>query len=154
VVENERSYTTTTLYVFKAWYLRTRITAFTVLKTACLNFLQELPLKAWFPMDMQQTWNYLLIFGFQLIIVIVGPMVNIGTDTFITGLIIHACGEFRVLKKSLRLLKQRALQLQQEGNSSRSQHSAERDTMLSWPLIDFVNYGVFRGALNGSVGVR
>jgi hypothetical protein len=26
--------------------------------------------------------------------------------------------------------------------------------MLSWPLIDFVNYGVFRGALNGSVGVR
>jgi hypothetical protein len=94
-------------------------------KSESLNFLQELPLKAWFPVDMQQTRNYLLIFGFQLVIVIVGPMVNIGTDTFITGLIIHACGEFRVLKKSLRLLKQRALQLQQEDNSFRSQPPPE-----------------------------
>jgi hypothetical protein len=49
-------------------------------------------------------------------------MVNIGTDTFITGLIIHACGEFRVLKKSLKLLKQRVLQLQQQENISRSEH--------------------------------
>jgi hypothetical protein len=86
-------------------------------------------MKAWFPMDMQQTRNYLLIFGFQLIIIIVGPMVNIGSYTFITGLIFHACGEFRVLKKSLKLLKQRALQLQQQENSSRSQLSLERDLM-------------------------
>ena len=79
-------------------------------------------------MDMQQTRNYLLIFGFQAIIIIVGPMVNIGTDTFITGLIIHACGEFRVLKMSLQLLKQRALQLQQQENSCRS----ERDLMSAF----------------------
>jgi hypothetical protein len=97
-----------------------------------LNLLQELPLKAWFPMDMQQTRNYLLIFGFQVIIIIIGPMVNIGTDTFITGLIIHACGEFRVLKKSLNLLKQRARQLQQEENSCRSEHCPERDLTPSF----------------------
>jgi hypothetical protein len=87
--------------------------------------LQELPLKAWFPIDIQQPGNYLLIFGFQLIIVAVGPMINIGTDTFITGLIIHACGEFRILKKSLRSLKQRALQLQHEDTGFRSQKSLE-----------------------------
>ncbi|GFG31412.1 hypothetical protein Cfor_11927 [Coptotermes formosanus] len=105
--------------------LRTSYNCMCDAKSESLNFLQELPLKAWFPVDMQQTRNYLLIFGFQLVIVIVGPMVNIGTDTFITGLIIHACGEFRVLKKSLRLLKQRALQLQQEDNSFRSQPPPE-----------------------------
>jgi len=113
--------------------------------------LQELPLKAWFPIDIQQTRNYLLIFGFQLIIIIVGPMVNIGTDTFITGLIIHACGEFRVLKKSLKLLKQRALQLQQEENSSRSEHCPERDLMSHF--IYFVNYGVLKGIASSSVDV-
>jgi hypothetical protein len=78
-------------------------------------------MKAWFPIDLQQPQNYLLIFGFQLIILVVGPMINIGTDTFITGLIMHACGEFRILKKSLRALKQRALQLQHEGSGSRLQ---------------------------------
>jgi hypothetical protein len=72
-------------------------------------------------MDLQQPQNFLLIFGFQLFIVTIGPMINIGTDTFITGLIMHACGEFRVLKKSLRSLKQRALQLQRDDISSRLQ---------------------------------
>jgi hypothetical protein len=88
-----------------------------------MYLLQELPLKAWFPMDLQQPQNYLLIFVFQLFIVTVGPMINIGTDTFITGLIIHACGEFRVLKKSLRSLKQRAQQLQHEDTGCRLQSS-------------------------------
>ena len=115
-----------------------------------LNLLQELPLKAWFPMDMQQTRNYLLIFGFQVIIIIVGPLVNIGSDTFITGLIIHACGEFRVLKKSLKLLKQRALQLQQE-NSYRSEHCPERDLMSTF--IYFFNYGILSSIASSSVDV-
>jgi len=86
-----------------------------------------------------------------VIIVIVGPMVNIGTDTFITGLIIHACGEFRVLKKSLKLLKQRALQLQQEENSARSELCPERDLMS--PFIYFVDYGVLSGIASSSVDV-
>jgi hypothetical protein len=84
-------------------------------------------MKVWVPMDMQETRNYLLVFGFQLIILIVGVVANIGTDTFITGLLIHACGEFRVVKKSFRLLKQRALQLQQE-DSSISRYCLERDS--------------------------
>lgn len=92
-----------------------------------LNFLQELVMKVWVPMDMQETRNYLLVFGFQLIILIVGVAANIGTDTFITGLLIHACGEFRVVKKSLRLLKQRSLQLQQE-DSSISRYCLQRDS--------------------------
>jgi hypothetical protein len=94
-------------------------------------------MRAWYPMDMQQPGNYLLIFIFQLIIVTVGPMVNIGTDTFVMGLMIHACGEFRVLKKSLRSLKQRALQLQHEDISFRSQYPPKPfivvSDLLFWP---------------------
>jgi hypothetical protein len=102
-------------------------------------------------MDMQQKRNYWLVFGFQVIIIIVGPMVNIGTDTFITGLIIHACGEFRVLKTSLKLLKERALQLQQEENSCRSEHCPQRDLMSAF--IYLVNYGVLSGIASSSVDV-
>jgi hypothetical protein len=76
-------------------------------------------MKAWYPIDIQQPGNYLLLFVFQLIIVTVGPMVNIGTDTFLTSLMIHACGEFRVLKKSLRNVKQRAVQLQDQDTGFR-----------------------------------
>jgi hypothetical protein len=79
-------------------------------------------MKAWYPMDMQQTGSYMLAFIFQLIIMTVGPMVNIGSDTFLTGLLIHACGEFRVLKQSLGSLKQRAAQLRDEDSSFRSQY--------------------------------
>ena len=82
---------------------------------------------------------------------IFGPMINVGTDTFITGLMIHACGEFRVLKKSLKLLKQRALQLQQEENSSRSEYCPERYLMS--PFIYFANYGVLSGIASSSVDV-
>ncbi|PNF28684.1 hypothetical protein B7P43_G07888 [Cryptotermes secundus] len=91
---------------------------------------KELPLKAWYPVDTQQPGNYLLMFIFQLIVVTVGPMVNIGTDTFLMSLMIHACGEFRVLKKSLRSLKQRAVQLQDEDTSIRRTTSSH-DMSLS-----------------------
>jgi hypothetical protein len=79
-------------------------------------------MKAWYPMDMRQVGNYMLAFIFQLVIITVGPMINIGSDTFLMGLMIHACGEFRVLKQSLRSLKQRAAQLRDEGTSFRSQY--------------------------------
>jgi hypothetical protein len=83
-------------------------------------------MKAWYPMDIQQPGNYLLMFVFQLIVLTVGPMVNIGTDTFLMSLMAHACGEFRVLKQSLRSLKQRAVQLQDEDTSVRSLYAPQR----------------------------
>jgi hypothetical protein len=86
-------------------------------------------MKAWYPMDIQQPGNYLLMFIFQVIIATVGPMVNIGTDTFLMSLMIHACGEFHVLKKSLRSLKQRAVQLQDEDTSFRSLYPPQRFTV-------------------------
>ncbi|XP_023712529.1 odorant receptor Or2 [Cryptotermes secundus] len=96
------------------------------------NKTMELPLKAWYPVDTQQPGNYLLMFIFQLIVVTVGPMVNIGTDTFLMSLMIHACGEFRVLKKSLRSLKQRAVQLQDEDTSIRSLYPPQRFSVVKY----------------------
>jgi hypothetical protein len=91
-----------------------------------LTLLQELPLMAWYPFDVRQPGNYLLVFTFQLIILIAGPMVNIGTDTFLMSLMIHACGEFLVLKKSLRNLTQRVTQLQDEDIIFRSRYPPQR----------------------------
>ncbi|KAJ4432497.1 hypothetical protein ANN_21117 [Periplaneta americana] len=109
--------------------------------TGAANFTEhagsmDLPLKAWFPYDVQQPMNYLWTFGFQLIIVAVGPMINIGTDTFITGLIIHACGELRILKKSIRNLEQRALQLLLE---DRKPQVGQKMKLSKLPLLEDVN---------------
>jgi hypothetical protein len=64
--------------------------------------------KAWFPFDIQQSRYYVLAFVFQLLLGICGPMINIGIDTFVLGLIIHCCGQFKILKYSLRTIRERA----------------------------------------------
>ncbi|PSN47655.1 Odorant receptor 74 [Blattella germanica] len=74
----------------------------------------QLPLQAWLPFDIQKPGNYLIAFTFQVTTLLIGPIVNIGTDGFMAGLMIHACGEFRILKHSLKMLKRRARQLQTE----------------------------------------
>lgn len=67
--------------------------------------------KAWFPFDIQQSRYYVLAFVFQFLLATCGPMINIGIDTFVVSLIIHCCGQFKILKYCLRTLRQRTEEL-------------------------------------------
>jgi hypothetical protein len=46
-----------------------------------------------------------------MLVILFGPTVNIGLDTMFVGLVIHACGQFKILKNSLRNIKQRAIHI-------------------------------------------
>jgi hypothetical protein len=61
-----------------------------------------------FPFDTEQAGYYGIAFSFQMLVILFGPTVNIGLDTMFVGLVIHACGQFKILKSSLRNIKQRA----------------------------------------------
>jgi hypothetical protein len=67
--------------------------------------------KAWFPFDIQQTGYFEIAFCFQLVTCTVGPAINAGMDTLLVSVIINCCGEFKVLKFSLRTIRERAEEL-------------------------------------------
>jgi hypothetical protein len=72
---------------------------------------RKLPYRAVFPFDTEQLEYYGIAFSFQMLVILFGPTVNIGLDTMFVGLIIHACGQFKILKNSLRHIKQRAINI-------------------------------------------
>jgi hypothetical protein len=69
---------------------------------------RKLPYRAVFPFDTEQIEYYGIAFSFQMLVILFGPTVNIGLDTMFVGLVIHACGQFKILKNALRNIKQRA----------------------------------------------
>lgn len=69
---------------------------------------RKLPYRAVFPFDIEQVEQYGIAFSFQMLVILCGPTANIGLDTMIVGLVIHACGQFKILKNALRNIKQRA----------------------------------------------
>jgi hypothetical protein len=72
---------------------------------------RKLPYRAVFPFDTEQVGYYGLAFGFQMLAMVFGPTVNIGLDTMFVGLVIHACGQFKILKNGLRNIKHRAAEI-------------------------------------------
>lgn len=70
--------------------------------------LKTLVFKAWFPFDIQQPGNFEIAFCFQIISCSMGPAINAGMDTLLVSVIINCCGEFKVLKYSLRTIRERA----------------------------------------------
>jgi len=69
---------------------------------------RKLPYRAVFPFDTEQVGYYGIAFSFQMLVILCGPTVNIGLDTMFVGLVIHACGQFKILKNALRNIKLRA----------------------------------------------
>jgi hypothetical protein len=78
---------------------------------------RKLPYRAVFPFDTDQIGYYGIAFSFQMLVILFGPTVNIGLDTMFVGLIIHACGQFKILKSSLRNIKQRATNVLEIGRA-------------------------------------
>lgn len=72
---------------------------------------RKLPYRAVFPFDTEKVEYYGIAFSFQMLVILFGPTVNIGLDTMFVGLIIHACGQFKILKNSLRNIKHRAINI-------------------------------------------
>jgi hypothetical protein len=73
--------------------------------------VKTLLFKAWFPFDIPQSGYFEIAFCFQIISCTMGPAINSGMDTFLVSVIINCCGEFKVLKYSLRTIKERAEEL-------------------------------------------
>ena len=69
---------------------------------------RKLPYRAVFPFDIEQVGYYGIAFSFQMLVILLGPTVNIGLDTMLEGLVIQACGQFKILKNDLRNIKNRA----------------------------------------------
>lgn len=69
---------------------------------------RKLPYRAVFPFDIEQVGYYGIAFSFQMLVILLGPTVNIGLDTMFVGLVIQACGQFKILKNDLRNIKNRA----------------------------------------------
>lgn len=72
---------------------------------------RKLPYRAVFPFDIEQTGYYGIAFSFQMLVIVFGPTVNIGLDTMFVGLVIHASGQFKILKNALRNIKQRTIKI-------------------------------------------
>jgi hypothetical protein len=72
---------------------------------------RKLPYRAVFPFDIEQIEYYGIAFSFQMLVILFGPTVNIGLDTMFVGLVIHACGQFKILENALRNIKQRATKI-------------------------------------------
>jgi hypothetical protein len=70
--------------------------------------VKTLVFKAWFPFDIQQPGNFEIAFCFQIIPCTMGPAINAGMDTLLVSVIINCCGELKVLKYSLRTIRERA----------------------------------------------
>ena len=93
--------------------------------------VKTLVFKAWFPFDIQQSGYFEIAFSFQIISCIMGPAINIGMDTFLVSVIINCCGELKVLKYSLRTIKERAEELLALDESSKGGGSSENEELES-----------------------
>jgi len=89
--------------------------------------VKTLVFKAWFPFDIQQSGYFEIAFCFQIISCIMGPAANSGMDTFIVSVIINCGGELKVLKYSLRTIKERAEELLTLDECSKEGGSSEHE---------------------------
>jgi hypothetical protein len=87
---------------------------------------RRLPYRAVFPFDIEKVGYYTIAFSFQILVILFGPTVNIGLDTMFVGLVIHACGQFKILKNALRNIKQRATRNMENGRTK--YHDALEET--------------------------
>jgi hypothetical protein len=92
---------------------------------------RKLPYRAVFPFDTEQIGYYGIAFSFQMLVILFGPTVNIGVDTMFVGLVIHACGQFKILKNSLRNIKQRATNVLEIGRARQKDASCKSDGTLT-----------------------
>jgi hypothetical protein len=94
---------------------------------------RKLPYGAVFPFDTEQVGYYAIAFSFQMLVILFGPTVNIGLDTMFVGLVIHACGQFKILKNALRNIKQRAAtivdkeRIKEKDSSDETNHKTSHD---------------------------
>jgi len=93
--------------------------------------VKTLVFKGWFPFDIQQSGYFEIAFCFQIISCIMGPAVNSGMDTFIVSVIINCGGELKVLKHSLRTIKERAEELLTLDECSKGGSSSEHEELES-----------------------
>jgi len=93
--------------------------------------VKTLVFKAWFPFDIQQSGYFEIAFCFQIISCIMGPAVNSAMDTFIVSVIINCGGELKVLKYSLRTIKERADELLTLNECSKVGSSSEHEELES-----------------------
>jgi len=91
--------------------------------------VKTLVFKAWFPFDIQQSGYFEIAFCFQIIPCIMGPAINVGMDSFIVSVIINCGGELKVLKYSLRTIKERAVQLLTLDECSKEVGSSEHEEL-------------------------
>jgi hypothetical protein len=92
---------------------------------------RKLPYRAVFPFDIEQVGYYAIAFGFQMLVILFGPTVNIGLDTMFVGLVIHACGQFKILKNALRNIKQRTTSIVDNERIKEEDSSDETDRNTS-----------------------
>jgi hypothetical protein len=93
--------------------------------------VKTLVFKAWFPFDIQQSGYFEIAFCFQIISCTMGPAINAGMDTFLVSVIINCCGEFKVLKYSLRTMRDRAEELLALEECSRGRSSNAHEELAS-----------------------
>jgi len=93
--------------------------------------VKTLVFRAWFPFDIQQSGYFEIAFCFQTISCIMGPAINSGMDAFIVSVIINCGGELKVLKYSLRTIKERAEELLTLGECSKGGFSSEYEELES-----------------------
>jgi hypothetical protein len=109
--------------------------------------LRTLIFKAWFPFDIQQSRYYALAFAFQLLLGIVGPLINIGIDTFIVCLIVNCCGQFKILKYSVRTMRERAEELVTQEIISRENCESVKDVPEHKKNVRSKETGIITGDL-------
>jgi hypothetical protein len=93
--------------------------------------VKSLVFKAWFPFDIQQLGYFEIAFCYQMIPSIMGPAINAGLDTLVVSLMINCCGEFKVLKYSLRTIRKQVDELLALEKSSREESLTTNETLES-----------------------
>ncbi|XP_021935176.1 uncharacterized protein LOC110837397 [Zootermopsis nevadensis] len=107
--------------------------------------VKTLVFKAWFPFDIQQSGYFEIAFCFQIITCTMGPAINVGMDTLLVSVIINCCGEFRVLKYSLRTIRERAEELLASEKSFREENLSVSEMIQSKENVRTEQAGVLTG---------
>lgn len=107
--------------------------------------VKTLVFKAWFPFDIQQSGYYEIAFCFQIITCTMGPAINAGMDTLLVSVIINCCGEFKVLKYSLRTIRERAEVLLALEKSFQKESLSASETLRSKENVRTKQPGVLTG---------
>jgi hypothetical protein len=107
--------------------------------------VKSLVFKAWFPFDIQQSGYFEIAFCFQIITCTMGPAINVGMDTLLVSVIINCCGEFKVLKYSLRTIRERAEELLALEKSFQEESLNANETLQSKENVRREQTGVSAG---------